>query len=138
MFHSSPSSAVLTESVTFSPGPAPVTACTDTSYTVLISSPVKWKVVEFWSASAELVMLIPEWLLLAKKICIGVQTKLQERVLHSMFHAKSKDNSSCTSAGLHVQVLQWSSPGLNAGPSAAVDQSRTKCRTKCCSGPVQD
>ena len=71
MHHPSPSSCVLTKSVTFSPGPAPVTARTDTSYTVLITSPVKGKVIEFWS---ELGMLcIPEWLLLVKKICSGVQ-----------------------------------------------------------------
>ena len=108
MHHPSPSSSVLTESVTFSPGPAPVTARTDTSYTVLITSPVKWK--EFWSASAGLVMLcIPEWLLLAKKICSGVQRKLVERLLHSVFHAtKQRQLVTCT------------------------------CRTKCHNGPVQD
>ena len=53
--------------VTFSPGPAPVTARTNMSYTVLIDSPVKGKVTGFWYARSGLVMLlIPESLLLAK------------------------------------------------------------------------
>ena len=112
MHHPSPSSAVLTKSVTFSPGPAPVTARTDTSYTVLITSPVKGKVIEFWSASAGLVMLcIPESLLLAKKICSGVQTKLEERVLHSVFDVtKQRQHVTCTYAKCHI-----------------VDQCRTTC-----------
>ena len=107
MHHPSPSSSVLTEPVTFSPGPAPVTARTDTSYTVLITSPVKGKVIEFWP---ELGMLcIPEWLLLVKKICSGVQRKLEERVLHSVFHTtKQRQLVTCTR------------------------------RTKCHSGPVHD
>ena len=68
----SPSSAVLTEPVTFSPGPAPVTARTDMSYIVLIFNPVKRRVVEFCSANIWPVMFFnPESLSLAKMTCNG-------------------------------------------------------------------
>ena len=68
----SPSSAVLMESVTFSPGPAPVTARTDMLYKVLITNPVKRKVVEFCAANIGPVTFFnPESLSLAKMTCNG-------------------------------------------------------------------
>ena len=81
------------ESVTFSPGPAPVTASTDMSYTVLIDSPVKRRVVEFWSASSGLVMfLIPESLLLAKMTYSGMQ-KTEDRIHTNSFLQHAKYNN---------------------------------------------
>ena len=68
----SPSSAVLTEPVTFSPGPAPVTARTDMSYMVLIFNPAKRKVVEFCTANiGPVIFFNPESLSLAKMTCNG-------------------------------------------------------------------
>ena len=68
----SPSSAVLMEPITFSPGPAPVTARTDMEYRVLIVNPVKVKVVTFCSDNiGPMTFLNPESATLVKMTCKG-------------------------------------------------------------------
>ena len=106
-WYSSPSSVVLMESVTFSPGPAPVTARTDISYMVLIINPATVKVITFCCASPGPVTLLnPESpVLLAEMICKGAGVNINPSMIHAEQQLVKAGQDEVSLVDLHIATL---------------------------------